>query len=1291
MSAFSHDQHRFECHGLYLNGAMDACPPGKWPFLQNARSYVQGGLHGRGGLVATPATGLGGPVHTLYRLADPTPFASIPSRRFYGVGANLFSGPAAGAFPLLDTGYSGNPLSTLVAEPSGSPQPWLYVADSSRMRKFNVNGTSYPIGIASPTQPPVAIVGGIGLGIMAFFEAGVLGWTSVGAAASAITHNPRIPSLGPVGPITITQIIFDVGATGYAFIQPSSLANISEGMLIVVGDVGSGLPRDIVQVSEIVIAIAPTTIASIVYEAGATGACVIQPTASLGTGQLDTPTQADLAYSQLLHDPTVSPVTTNATEARGSIGLPNPTATSVDRPVRRIRQMDFPVNAMVTLGGTETVRILSVATGPDGIQSFRCITTGAHVAGETVTGVAGFRAWFPNTHLAGQALYDGAIHNTITPSIAPSLGSTATFPVGVATAGVESPVAALNLSQVVVDGVTRPVLPEDDIHLAVRVSDLTQVKTIRFYLDVDRLVNDFTQNYFFFEWRASDLIAAVQATNTAAVDSILSAQAALATAQAIAQAGTIVVNPNLPPSDIRRYTVAPTPTLETTSLALGNNQWLDLRCKVRQLIHVGTDPARTLADVQRVEILVSVESPPVAIGGTPAPVLVDYDTLYLSGGYGPDAGTLGNPYRYRQSYRSSLTGAQSNPGPASRTGVTPIRQRVGLTGVASADPQVDLVDWWRIGGGLTTWTYDGTSANGAPPVFDDVYADAAIDGGKTLETDNFQPWPSTDLPRVGTCKVAGNLLQRLTGDLFNTSWAEGSQVIVNGRVYTLYGPPISTSLLYLNENAGSSVSAAFTVPSATLLSQVQPALFGGPIAGALFTFGCGDIRNPGTVTWTKGNAPDQASDAATLQVTPPSEPLQHGYFYDGVPFVFSSDQQYVIQPDFANPNQFRAYITPCGRGLWARWAQAATPYGQAFLAKDGIFLTTGGGVAKSLTDEDLYPLFPHGDQPGVAVNGIAPPNMANTARLRLSFSDTWLYFDYVDTNGESHTLAHWFADNSWWFDTSTPGVSARWAEVGSLSHEALIGGSNGSVYTIGGTTDDGAAIACSATRVENQTDARVQKLYEDLMVELDAGGSTTVTVSLGLTNNTVAITPVVQVVTAGRKPYYFNLNPTTMDAFGTNFQMSLAWSPLVAAPFPGPIFYVYEIRYQLTPELATNWLSGPTTHGLPGYQHVPLVLMCYRASTTVDFHVIIDGVLYTYTLPSTAGKYAKTFFRLQSVKGLTFQYGFQASAQAAFQLYDRDSEVWIQPWGYPGGYQRLKPFSGISGLARSGVVGVGGA
>jgi len=606
-----------------------------------------------------------------------------------------------------------------------------------------------------------------------------------------------------------------------------------------------------------------------------------------------------------------------------------------------------------------------------------------------------------------------------------------------------------------------------------------------------------------------------------------------------------------------------------------------------------------------------------------------------------------------------------------------------VTAAQSADPQVDLIDWWRFGGSLTTWTYVGTTRNVASPLFNDDYGDQAIDGGKTIEYDNFQPWPSTDLPRVGTVNVAGNTLRWVSGDLFNVNWSEGSAIVVNNRIFTLLMRPVSTTLLFLTQSAGVGTGVAFTVPSATLVSQFFPVLFGGPIGGVIFTFGVGDARNPGNVTWSKPNNPDVTSDRNTMPVTAPSEPLISGCLYDGLPYVFSPDNCYVLEPTFSDVNAFRALVTPCGRGLWARTAICPTPYGIAFLAKDGIGLTRGGGIAEMITNKDLYPLFPHDGRAGVAVNGFSPPDMTVTNRLRLSFCDGYLYFDYQDTAGALRTLTYRFIDDSWWFDRYTPGITARHAEFGDTVHEMLLGGSNGNGFRLAGVLDNATAIDCLATRVENQGDARAQKLYRDCMLELESGGAVNVTLSMGLTNNTIVEAPIVIATTAGRKAYYSNIRPLTMDGYGTNIQMGLAWSPF-SSSLPGPIFYVYDIGLQVEPELSTNWLSGPTTHGLPGFQQVPLAILAYRASGVISFSVIIDGVTYTYALPSTGGQYLKKMFRLQSVKGMTFQYGFLAPLQAAFQLFDVDCEVWVQSWGKGGGYQVRKPFSG-AGIGMSGT------
>src|SRR3990172_1296701 len=116
----------------------------------------------------------------------------------------------------------------------------------------------------------------------------------------------------------------------------------------------------------------------------------------------------------------------------------------------------------------------------------------------------------------------------------------------------------------------------------------------------------------------------------------------------------------------------------TSQLALGNNQWIDLTVRVSDLVHVVTDPSRTLANIQAVQILVSaaaigvVNDAPITVD----PITVSYGDLWAGGGAGPDVGDVGDPYVYTYRYRSSLTGVVSNPAPPSRGGVIPKRQGV---------------------------------------------------------------------------------------------------------------------------------------------------------------------------------------------------------------------------------------------------------------------------------------------------------------------------------------------------------------------------------------------------------------------------------------------------------------------------------------------------------------------------------------------------------------------------------------------------------------------------------------
>jgi hypothetical protein len=1224
MAAFQRSEQRFLCNGVCVNAPLDKTPPGKYPILQNVRSYVAGTIQARLGITAI-ANGVlaAGTIHSIGRLNDPTGFATAPFFRFFGAGVAVRAGQAA--YPQIDTGYSGNPLTFTVAAPVQSPQPWMYVTDTSRMRKINTSGTIYPIGVAAPVNPPSLALDPLYRAIISTFTG--TPWVAAGTAASAPVAVSRVNT-------TISAIFYDSGATGNCSVVPVSMDGIDTGTLISF-NAGETEPVEFVT-----IAIADTTIAQIIYDVGATGLCTIQPTASLGTGQLEAPTVADYAARA------------------GGYATPRtagPASADISRlGIGRIRQIDFPVNCLVRIAAAETVRILSVAIGPDGIQSFRCSTTGTRAAGDALSGIAAFRCSTTGTFAAANTLTAAALQNTITPSGAPSAAN-AGIKTGVGWVFTENP-AFINVTAT---------QPDDDVHLAIRISDCTVVNTVRVYFDVDRTTNDFTQNTFFFEWRANDIIAAIQAANVAPVASLQSTRSTTIANEALNQGGSHVRNREGDFGSATPWTgpnTTGTPLAidaVTSALAIGNNQWIELHCKVRDLVRVGTDPSRTLGNIAAAEVLVNMTGA--------SPITVSYHSVWISGGRGPDVGVSGPPYVTCYRYRSSVTGAISNPSPATRGGVVCRRQGMTSTGALSADTQVDLVDWFRFGGALTEWTYAGTTPNTGTPSFDDTFSDSNIVGGPKLEYTRAQPFSVPDLPRVGTCKVAGNAVQRLSGANFNVNWAPGTPIVINGRVYSLYAQPTSTTLLFLNENAGAQASTAFTVTEPTLVSQNLPAFWGD--VGGLY-FACGDPNNPGALYWTYPYDPDRHADTNINFITSGAEVLQHGFVYDGVPFVFSTEQLYTIQVDVTAgiAQAVRAYVTPCGKGLWTRWAWCWTPYGIVFLAKDGIYLTTGG-PAESLTDADLYPLFPHDGVSAVTVNGYNPPDMTSTTNLRLSYVNGWVYFDYLDTGAARRTLAFRFADRSWWPDVSTPGIQSRFSAPGNAIYEELIGGVDGTVYSPAGFNDNAVnAIACRALVVDDQGDFRREKLYRDFMLD-GVFGTAAVTATVGYNSNVSTLTPVSLGGTAARAQYPSGIIPTT-GLFAHNLVLDCTWNPTAVGV---PQLFGWDIAFQPAPELSPSWLSGPTTHGLNGYQQVAGIYLAYRANGPCNLSLIIDGVLYNYVLPSTGSQYAKFFQWLRAVKGLTFQYGVQGTSGASLQVFDADVEVMVQDWGKPG-YKIVRPF-----------------
>lgn len=106
-------------------------------------------------------------------------------------------------------------------------------------------------------------------------------------------------------------------------------------------------------------------------------------------------------------------------------------------------------------------------------------------------------------------------------------------------------------------------------------------------------------------------------------------------------------------------------------------------------------------------------------------------------------------YDWRQVYKSSTTGAKSNPSPV-MDGIAAVGKEASIGVVASTDPQVDQILLYRRGGTQTDrWTLSVVGTNTTGFLIDDN-SDEDIVLAEELEEDNFVPFTSVD--------AAGNTL-----------------------------------------------------------------------------------------------------------------------------------------------------------------------------------------------------------------------------------------------------------------------------------------------------------------------------------------------------------------------------------------------------------------------------------------------------------------------------------------------------------------------------------------------------
>ncbi len=503
------------------------------------------------------------------------------------------------------------------------------------------------------------------------------------------------------------------------------------------------------------------------------------------------------------------------------------------------------------------------------------------------------------------------------------------------------------------------------------------------------------------------------------------------------------------------------------------------------------------------------------------PIEVDYDFWYHSGRIltikangnfiPPIPSTAITNAQYRYTYRSSKTGATSNPSPASVPNSLSVLSN-DVTATPSTDPQVDKIDFYRRDTGLLDYTYVGTGPNDTTP-FRDTLLDADLAANPLLEFDNFEPFPSIDLPKNGIVNVTGGVATWVSGDQFNVRWLPGTIIILGPTsptaaavAYTLDKRPTSTTQLTAsNEEIQNGVPViipladgaglTYEIAEPILAAQPLPHIWG-PTDNVPFIFGCKDPLRPGTLYWSKGNNPDSAPDTNQEDVTSPSEPLMNGCIVGGLGWVASTERAWLIYPNFFNAlatvegtvgSTWTLQESALKRGLYMEWCVAVDGGGNIFFrAKDGVYVSPWGLGGKSITDGDLFNLFPHeGKDPQPVVRGgyvIYPPDDNRPEAQQFHIANGYLYYDYEDVNGNPRTLVFDIAAGGWVVDIYQYPVAVHILEEGSGVNGVLCGCVDGSVRPM---VDSSSEIATSVVLTSCFTagDVRSQKHFGDLYIE----------------------------------------------------------------------------------------------------------------------------------------------------------------------------------------------------------------
>jgi hypothetical protein len=268
----------------------------------------------------------------------------------------------------------------------------------------------------------------------------------------------------------------------------------------------------------------------------------------------------------------------------------------------------------------------------------------------------------------------------------------------------------------------------------------------------------------------------------------------------------------------------------------------------------------------------------------------------------------------------------------------------------------------------------------------------------------------------------------------------------------------------------------------------------------------------------------------------------------------------------------------------------------------GRRMVFGGASRGSLTDEDLYNLFPHDGVAAETVirNGftIPSPDYSRAATFRLCHHAGYLYADYQDVNGVPYTLVCHISTGAWSLDAGNgyqitvhysveQPESALTTGVPAIYPLLLVGTT---VAQVGKQSDilsdpTTGSIQCKLSTAEwNGGDERSLKLWGDVLLDLIPAALTDTLIVDQVSNQTAIVgSTTIASQSSTRTQVVLSEGGGVLSRF---LGLSITWTDSSVAPATPTTFYLWQPSFVDKPETTTDRAQDLDDAGVVGAKFI---------------------------------------------------------------------------------------------------------